>query len=454
MATREQITRVTPEAVLEKFYRYPKDFVSLPPVDSSLSAPGFFRFGKRAVGYGATNASCPEHADADLPDLLAAMGEGGPLPFDPEDVIQRLQRERYPYVAPSLLSSEWARQAYYHVRPFLSAGIRNALQRRYFRGWEQLRFPAWPVDTSVEVLRRELLCIAARRSGSGKVPIIWFWPEGAPAAAIMTHDVETSLGLDFVPALLGIDEEFGISAAYQLVPEQRYHVPPGLLDRIRAHGSEVNVHDLTHSGNLFRDREEFRGHARGINKYLREWGSEGFRAGCMYRNAEWFSDLDASYDMSVPNVAHLEPQRGGCCTVFPYFIGDLLELPLTMTQDFSLFHMLRNFTMDLWEQQMAIIMEQHGLMSFIVHPDYILEARSQKVYRSLLQRLAELRDEAGVWVARPKEVAQWWRDRNASTVVQSGGRYIIQGPARDRARIAYADFQGDQVRYEITESAR
>ena len=32
--------------------------------------------------------------------------------------------------------------------------------------------------------------------------------------------------------------------------------------------------------------------------------------------------LDFSFDMSIPNVAHLDPQRGGCCTIMPYFIGN------------------------------------------------------------------------------------------------------------------------------------
>jgi len=67
----------------------------------------------------------------------------------------------------------------------------------------------------------------------------------------------------------------------------------------------------------------------------------------MYRNGDWYDVFDFSYDMSVPNVAHLEPLRGGCCTVMPYFIGTILELPLTATQDYSLFHILNDYTLDL-----------------------------------------------------------------------------------------------------------
>jgi len=45
-------------------------------------------------------------------------------------------------------------------------------------------------------------------------------------------------------------------------------------------------------------------------------------------------------NMSVPNVGHLDAQLGGCCTVMPFYIGDILELPLTTTQDYSLFNIL------------------------------------------------------------------------------------------------------------------
>ncbi len=80
----------------------------------------------------------------------------------------------------------------------------------------------------------------------------------------------------------------------------------------------------------------------------------------MYRDQEWFDALEFSYDMSVPNVAHLEPQRGGCCTVMPYFVGDILELPLTTIQDYSLFHILGDYSIDLWKEQIDLILRRTG----------------------------------------------------------------------------------------------
>ena len=159
----------------------------------------------------------------------------------------------------------------------------------------------------------------------------------------------------------------------------------------------------------------------------KKFGSQGFRAGAMYRNQEWFDAFDFSYDMSVPNVAHLEPQQGGCCTVMPYFIGKILELPLTTIQDYSLFHILGEYSIDLWKRQIDLILQRNGLISFICHPDYLIESRAQGVYRELLGHLARLRAEKRVWISLPRDVDHWWRSRNQMKLLPQGEGWKIEG---------------------------
>src|SRR5581483_1528358 len=101
-------------------------------------------------------------------------------------------------------------------------------------------------------------------------------------------------------------------------------VQPETLSLIRSRGFEVNVHDLKHDGHLYKSRDQFQKNAVKINHVAAEFQSTGFRAGVLYRNQEWYDAFRFSYDMSVPNVGHLDPQPGGCCTVMPYFIGDIL----------------------------------------------------------------------------------------------------------------------------------
>jgi len=265
----------------------------------------------------------------------------------------------------------------------------------------------------------------------------------------MTHDVEATAGRDFCDQLMDLDEAHGIPAAFQIVPESRYEVSDRFLESLRRRGFEVNVHDLDHDGRLFQSRSQFTRRVARINDYAAAFGSRGFRAGVMYRNQEWFDDLDVSYDMSVPNVAHLEPQRGGCCTVFPYFVGKILELPLTTTQDYSLFHVLGDYSTTLWQAQTELILARHGLVSFIAHPDYLIDERARRVYKHLLTYIARLRDERGVWVALPGDVDAWWRSRSQMELVHIGGRWHVQGPDSARARIAYATLDGDGLAYEI-----
>src|ERR1035437_2250106 len=97
-------------------------------------------------------------------------------------------------------------------------------------------------------------------------------------------------------------------------------------------------------------------------------------------------------------------QPGGCCTVMPYFIGDILEIPLTTTQEYMLFHLLGDYSLDLWKAQIELIKKKNGLMSFLIHPDYIIERRARSVYRSLLGVLRDLGTKEKLWFALPGDV--------------------------------------------------
>ena len=446
---------------LVDFYRCPETLVDLSFPEEFHSQPGYFKFGPGAVCYGQSAFSSPAvlngHGLPDLARSVALHGSTLQLPFDASRIVDNLRFERYPSSAhgakSTLLSSEAVRRAYYCFRPVLADSIRRSLQRFFLRDCTSLPFPRWPVDTSVEHVLERLLLLSMKVRKLDRMPFIWFWPDGALASAIVTHDVETTAGVNFVPDLMDINDAFGIRTSFQIVPERRYPVSSELLAVIRERHCEVNVHGLDHDGNLFRDRNTFLKQAKRINRYVRDFGAEGFRSACMYRNVDWYEELDISYDMSVPNVAHLEPQQGGCCTVFPYRIGRILELPLTTIQDYSLFHILGDYSTDLWKRQIEAIREKHGLMSFIVHPDYILNDRSLSVYKTLLAHLSDLRKDANIWITLPGDVNRWWRDRSAMKLVLEEGRWRIKGRGRERARIGFASIEDDQIVYTVGEGS-
>jgi hypothetical protein len=426
--------------------------------DSLSKDRGFFRFGHNTICYGRSAVGFrSQRADQPLYDTSADVSLEGSnirLPFNPTEIAEDLRAERYLSGRGGprgTRGQKFVWNAYYAIRPLLPLAARKHLHRIHLRDWKRIPFPHWPVDSTVDSLFKSVLVMVLQSSGLKNIPFIWFWPDGADGCAIMTHDVEAESGKRFISRLMDIDESFGIPASFQIVPEKRYKVGPELLESIRNRGFEVNVQDLDHDGRLFENRGEFARRAAKINQYGREYDAAGFRSAILYRNQDWYHLLDFEYDMSVPNVAHLDPQRGGCCTVMPYFVGDMVELPVTMTQDHTLFNVLKDYSLELWKRQAEMVVNQHGLISFIVHPDYIISERAQNTYRSLLQYLAMLRAERNVWIALPGEVNRWWRLRNQMNVVRDGGRWLIEGSGHERARVALASLDGDRLVYTLSE---
>lgn len=443
--------------VLVDYYKCPEEFGEIETKGELSEGEGFFQFGPGILCYGRCRPGRPINSPSgQLFDVSRAVeiNQGAVrLPFNLTEVVNNLRFERYATKADTpravRMLKAVTRNIYYFLRPWMPISIRKHLQRVNLSGWHRLPFPQWPVDRTVDTILEKSLILCMKAKDVSLAPFIWFWPEGTQGCAVMTHDVETSAGVDFCRELMALDDSFEIKSSFHFVPEGRYAVSNELLEELRSRRFEVNVQDLNHDGDLFTDREEFLRRAARINEHLRYYGSRGFRSAILYRNAAWLEAIEASYDMSFPNVAHLEPQRGGCCTIMPYFIGKILELPLTTMQDYSLFHILGESSIDLWKQQIELIREKKGLITFITHPDYVKEKRETELYKSLLTYLHQLRAQSKLWIALPGEVDHWWRARNRMKLVCHNGKWLIEGEDSQRARIAYAVLSGDQITYKF-----
>jgi len=456
MMERQEDGSMLSRAVSER-YRCPASFLAFHLGGELSSDEGYFRFGENAICYGQSCSGTREqHSHSVLYDELHdTVIEGGKLtlPFDPSRIIDNLRLERYTHT--HLSAYERAlKKLYYQVRPFTNQWLREKIQRFHARKWESRAFPQWPVDTTVESICETLMLLSLEAKGADRIPFVWFWPVGARGCVLMTHDVETEAGRDFCGELLDINDSFGVKASFQIVPEERYAVPPSFLDAIRKRGCEITIQDLNHDGRLFDDKKEFLRRVALIHQYAKEYSANGFRAAVLYRNPEWYDAINLSFDMSIPNVAHLDPQRGGCCTVMPYFIGNLLELPVTTVQDYTLFHLLNERSIDLWKKQVGLILASNGMAHFIVHPDYIRESDTRRMYESLLGWLREESDQQGLWTALPSEVDLWWRERSRMSVVQDGESWRIEGKGSDRAVLAFARNVNGKLAYELPDSSR
>jgi hypothetical protein len=435
-------------------YRCPVEFLKYRLSGELSTDADYFSFESSVVCYGRTvggtrKVHLPPGAQV---DAACAPCDGSPfrLPFDPDEVIDNLRLERYAGCQLSKFD-QILKRTYYRIRHLTNPTVRSYIQR--FRAMNRIKrsFPQWPVDTTVEDLSEGLLLHSLQVNGLERIPFIWFWPDGARASVTITHDVENLAGRDVCGELMDLDESYGFKSSFQIVPGGRYAVSPEFLRSFRDRGFEVCIQDLNHDGRLFDELEQFRERAALINRFAREYDAKGFRSAVLYRNPEWFKYLDFSFDMSIPNVAHLDPQRGGCCTVTPYFIGNLIELPLTTVQDYMLFRVLKQRSIDLWRLQIELILAKNGLISLLVHPDYIIEPDVRTVYRDLLAMLVELRTSQNLWFALPGEIADWWRQRSQMTIVSKHGSWCITGEGSERARLAYATVRNGQLVYELAD---
>ena len=115
--------------------------------------------------------------------------------------------------------------------------------------------------------------------------------------------------------------------------------------------------------------------------------------------------LGFDYDSSYTDTDPYEPQPGGCCSYLPFFIEDLVELPITLPQDHTLFAILGHPDGSTVAGEGRRIRRRGGMVLVLTHPDYAREPACRRAWRELLEVFAR-RD---AWQALPREVGEWWR---------------------------------------------
>jgi hypothetical protein len=156
----------------------------------------------------------------------------------------------------------------------------------------------------------------------------------------------------------------------------------------------------------------------------------GFRAPSTLRRVEWISRLPFDFDCSFSDSDPYEPQPGGTCSVFPFFLPNLVELPYTIPQDHTLSHLLRRSPMHVWAAKAQWIESMGGMILTLVHPGYCGSGRNLDEYENLL---IQLNDFQFAWRALPSEVSAWWWRRNQMRLTVDGDSPCIEGPGSGRA---------------------
>lgn len=340
---------------------------------------------------------------------------------------------------------------YYGLRPLMPRALQLWLRRLYARRQAKTTFPAWPIEPILVTKTNAALRERILQSGGNPVPLINYWPHGARAAVILTHDVEWEYGAKNIARVRAIERKYDVVSSWNFVPE-RYSFDKSIFRELQAEGCEIGVHGLYHDGRDFATREIFEERLPKMNAYIKGWKASGFRSPATHRHPDWIPMLAAEYDSSYPDTDPFEPQAGGCCSILPFFLKNgMVELPITMPQDHTLFEILRVKSIDLWKQKADWIIENHGLVNLIVHPDYMLTDKALGYYEEFLHYITAREN---LWFALPREVARWWRERAASHIVTHNGiAPHVEGPAADLATVVWASLHNDQVVFSAAPSA-
>jgi hypothetical protein len=353
------------------------------------------------------------------------------LPFDPNEAMQGLWSEAYAAHDAGRLAParKAALRGYYAARPLLPRAFQIWLRRRLAAIQGRRRFPRWPVEPALHELYARLfdwLRIVAREP----VPWIAPWPRGWDWALVLTHDVETQAGFENLHLLGDVEVAAGLRSSWNFVP-RRYEVADDVVADLRDRGFEVGVHGLYHDG---RDLVRLDERLPAMHEAAERWGAVGFRSPATHRDWELMSRLGFDYDSSYPDTDPYEPQAGGCCTWLPYFNRDIVELPITLPQDHTLFVILGKTDEEMWVTKTERLRAAGGLATLITHPDYMLDRSSVAIYRRFVERFA---DDPRCWHALPRDVSGWWRRRAATSIQREDGSWTLVGPAATEATLRY-----------------
>ena len=353
----------------------------------------------------------------ELPDGTAVSASADParrsvfLPFHPAEAYLNFVAERW--TASSSRRGLTPRQlnAFYNVKRYIPRKVQILARRLLIRRQGLPEFPAWPLDTSVSrLLRFYTYCVLVSRQQT-EAAFRWFWPAPYRAAVIHTHDVETADGLPLAVELADLEEDHGFRSSFNL--GGWYEVDPGVVRELTGRGFEVGVHGLRHDRSLFSSRSAFDAQKPQLANLAGRLGAEGFRSPSTYRVFDWLAELPFSYDCSIPHSDPFEPQPGGCCSLWPFFIGGVAELPYTLPQDYTLFTLLGQRSPALWLEGADRIVQENGLIHTLSHPDrgYLGDPGNRDRYREFLVALSERNE---IWKPLPRELAAWWRLRDTA----------------------------------------
>ncbi len=273
----------------------------------------------------------------------------------------------------------------------------------------------WPFDPSVEWIRWAAL-EAEAEGGNDRVPDP-FWPDRKRWALVVTHDVDTVLGMGRIQAIADVEKSRGLRSCWYVTGEAGL-ARPDLLDAVAARGDEIGLHGDRHDlGLAYLKADEIEARLGGCLDRMEAWKIRGYRSPALLVSPA-LSGVVArhfQYDSSVPDTdtASLLGSRRGCGTLFPFRRPEgSIELPLTLPLEDKLAamgHSPREI-LGIWRNKIETIRRIGGLAVLTTHAEPHLGGsdRFLEVYGEFLDSVTGADD---VWLPLPHQAASWWERR-------------------------------------------
>ena len=295
---------------------------------------------------------------------------------------------------------------FYQIKPIIPRSLQIMLRRELIRHKRSSYIDVWPIDENAK-----------------RLPRGWKgWPEQKRFAFVLSHDIDTLHGQNKCIDLLRLDKSLGFRSSFNFVPE-RYDVRTDLFSFIQKQGFDFCVHGLYHDGKLFSSKKVFDKQAIKINEYLDKWEAKGFTSPSSHHNLEWTQELKIQFAITTFDTDPFEPQPDGVKRIFPFWVNGnpnhqgYVELPYTLPQDFTLFILMKEKSIDIWKQKLDWIVENGGMALLNTHPDYMnfnnkklaLEEYTAEYYEEFLKYVKTKYDNQ-YWHVLPSEIASFWKE--------------------------------------------